>query len=147
MKKLLEIYKDENLLHSASYDVKFFKKSLRDLSKSMYKTMVKNNGVGISAIQVGEPIRMFIVQTEDMKEPLFVVNPKITHFSDEKTTSVEMCLSLPGVRKNVERSNKIEATYLNTFGIENKIVLEGFQARVFQHEYDHLDGILITDKD
>ncbi len=145
-KKLSIVENDFDLLHYPSLEVKHFKKPLRDLAKSMYKTMKKEDGLGISAIQVGEPIRMFVYQTEKMKDPIFAVNPEIVEYSDTKVKDTEGCLSLPGIKKDVERSTQIDVKYLNTFGHPVVATLQGLEARVFQHEFDHLNGILITDK-
>lgn len=109
----------------------------------------ENPGVGIAAPQVGLPYRLVVVQRFDKEgQPMeFYVNPRITEYSADKAAGREGCLSVPGKWGTVERACSIEISYLheNTFEPVAERV-EGFTAVIFQHEIDHLDGTLYTDR-
>lgn len=125
------------------------KKELRMLVKEMRKIMNDSNGVGLSANQVGLEKRLFVAQLPDEqgKPKLYaVINPEITRVSSEKIPLEEGCLSTPDTYGTVSRADK---TVLEGYSIEGKklkINAWGFLAQVFQHEVDHLDGKLFTDK-
>ena len=116
----------------------------------MVDTMRDANGAGISANQIGIPHRMFVMEITDNprypykpKMPLTVViNPEITLLSDKKFTSNEGCLSVPNIRANVERNLEISVSYFDEEGIHQTQKVNGYSACTWQHEYDHLDGIL-----
>lgn len=125
------------------------------LAEEMSKLMHSNFGIGLSAPQVGENLNICILSKDLFKEKfkdvlytkkgdLILINPKIVKHSKEKIIDEEGCLSLPGIFKNVKRYKSIE---LNTFNgkIFKTIFLKDLQARVAQHEIDHLKGILIID--
>jgi len=139
------------------------KKELADLIKDMRKIMHEANGIGLSANQLGLKLRLFVAQISDTPikrgddgkfimppqgEMKFyaVFNPEIIKFSDKKTEMEEGCLSVPGFYGPVERPEKITLTGLDKNGRKIKIKAEGMLARVFQHETDHLNGILFIDK-
>lgn len=107
-----------------------------------------HKGVGIAAPQVGINRQLIIVQRFDKKEKPFEVyfNPEIISFSDSLHLRSEGCLSIPGTRDWVERPWGIQLRYQNSKGIWREEYIEGFTARIFQHEIDHLNGILFTDK-
>ncbi len=109
----------------------------------------ENRGVGIAAPQVGLPYRLIAVQRFDKEgEPFeFYINPRITWYSETRKGGVEGCLSIPGINGMVERSDEIEISYTDetTGEIVNEKV-KGYTAVIFQHEADHLDGILFTDR-
>ncbi len=118
--------------------------------KDMIDTMRHANGAGISANQIGVPHRMFVMEITDNprypykpKMPLTVViNPEITYLSDKKFTSNEGCLSVPNMRANVERHLEISVSYYDEKGNHQTQEVNGYSACTWQHEYDHLDGIL-----
>lgn len=118
--------------------------------KDMIDTMRDANGAGISANQIGIPHRMFVMEITDNprypykpKMPLTVViNPEITYLSEKKFTSNEGCLSVPNMRANVERHLEISVSYYNENGDQQRQNVSGYSACTWQHEYDHLDGIL-----
>lgn len=130
---------------------------LQDLIDNMFETMYKATGVGLAAPQVGRPIRLFIVDTsgfvdedEEDEENLIgfkkvFINPEITKEEGEEWTFNEGCLSIPDVREDVDRKEKITITYMDRDFKEHTEVLDGLKARVVQHEYDHIEGILFTD--
>ena len=116
----------------------------------MIDTMRDANGAGISANQIGIPYRMFVMEISDNPRypykptmPLTVViNPEITFLSDAKFTSNEGCLSVPNMRANVERHLEIGIFYHDENGDQQTQEVLGYSACTWQHEYDHLDGIL-----
>lgn len=117
---------------------------MNNLVNSMVKLMFKNNGCGIAAPQVGINKRLFIAVLDNERIGLFV-NPAILEHSDETETDVEGCLSVPGMCGNVERYKMIKVRYFNGREIVTE-KYEGMNARIIQHEYDHLNGILYIDK-
>jgi peptide deformylase len=106
--------------------------------------MIKNNGCGIAAPQVGINKRFFVAIINNKEIKIFI-NPKIIEYSKETNLDTEGCLSIPNMEGVIERYNWIKIKYFNG----KKIVTElytGLNARIIQHENDHLDGILYTDK-
>ncbi len=111
--------------------------------KEMANTMYVEDGVGLAAPQIGISERFFLY---DIGEKLHVVvNPEILEMSDEKEFGEEGCLSIPDVFEEVSRSVKIKVKYFDTANQEYIRELEGYEARVFQHEFDHLNGKLFID--
>ncbi len=110
----------------------------------MIETMYLEDGVGLAAPQVGLSLRMFVMDYGD--GPIKVINPEIIEKSEEKVIDEEGCLSLPDVFAEVERAKWIKVRFQNERGEWQEMELEGYSARVFQHEYDHLDGILFIDR-
>jgi peptide deformylase len=134
------------ILKSKSAPVTAFDAELRALSEDMHETMAAAPGVGLAAPQVGKPIRMFVYNSGEDGESGCLVNPTITWFGDEKEEAEEGCLSIPGQYFPVERSVKIRIRAQDLDGVETEREAEGFLARIFQHETDHLDGILFVDR-
>lgn len=122
--------------------------STRKLVADMFETMESANGQGLAAPQIGELKRVVIVrlfrQEEYIDRVLF--NPKITVIGDSKLGSWEGCLSVPGFVGYVERIRKIKLEFYNESAKKNVETVEGYDAVVYQHECDHLDGILYTDR-
>jgi peptide deformylase len=120
-------------------------KNIQNLIPKMIKTMRQNNGVGLAAPQIGESLMICTIEFEGK---LYVaINPKITSISKTTQISEEGCLSFPGkIIPEVERAEKITVRYLNEKGERCKIKANDFLARVFQHEIDHLNGILFTQR-
>ncbi|MEC8364136.1 MAG: peptide deformylase [Bacteroidota bacterium] len=136
-------------------------KDLEILLKNMWETMYAANGVGLAAPQVGKSLRLFIVDgspfsveaslTEDEKNELkgfkkVFINPKILQKSDDLENFNEGCLSIPDVRGDVTRPTTIKIKYQNQYFKEITEHISGLPSRIVQHEYDHLEGILFTDK-
>ncbi len=120
------------------------------LITNMFDTMRNAYGIGLAANQVGADKSIFIVDLSSIEEykeekPLVVINPKITFRSEEVVTMEEGCLSIPDIRGDVTRPESITLSYQNTDLEPQTLNADGLLARVIQHEYDHLQGILFTD--
>lgn len=119
---------------------------IHTLLDDMADTMYKEEGIGLAAPQVGVGLRVILVDYGDEFGGLHeLINPEILEKSGS-VVDVEGCLSIPGLRGNVERYEKLTVRFLDRHGKEQIMKPEGFFARIFQHEIDHLDGILYTDK-
>ena len=123
---------------------KYDQKEIRELIKSMRKEMSGALGIGLSANQLGLDMRFFIAKIENKNYVIF--NPTITKLSEETILMEEGCLSIPDIYGSVERPEKIVLEGFDYKGKKIKIKAWGLLARVFQHETDHLNGILFIDK-
>jgi peptide deformylase len=119
-------------------------KNFQHFIKDMKKTMLKKDGIGLAAPQIGKNIRIFTINTDDGSQAF--INPKILKKSWRKSIMEEGCLSVPNVYKKIKRPVKISVKYLDEQGKKHKVKISGLIAKVFQHEFDHLEGILIIDK-
>jgi len=134
---------------------------LETLIANMKETMYKASGVGLAAPQIGKAIRLFLVDASpfgddeelDEKERAFLaefnhvfINPKILKEEGDEWAFNEGCLSIPDVREDVFRQEQVTVEYQDENFDTHTMTLNGIAARVFQHEYDHIDGILFTDK-
>lgn len=117
---------------------------LRELCDDMAETMLKKDGVGLAAPQIGRNIRLIVVNTKD--GTVCMLNPVVLKKSFLKEWGEEGCLSVPGVFGMVKRPKKIDYCYYDTKGRRISSQASGFMSRVIQHEIDHLDGILFIDK-
>ena len=148
MAKILKIITNPNpLLRKKSKEVAVQELSSMDFKRfcsSLANTMVKKDGVGLAAPQVGKNIRVFAINTKD--GPEIVINPKIIKKSLSKDWSEEGCLSVPNYFGEVKRHKRIVCEYVNKEGVRQKVDANGLMAIVMQHENDHLDGILFIDK-
>ena len=121
--------------------------NVQAVAKRMISLMVEHEGAGLAAPQVGLSWRLFVTRNpEDVDEALVWVNPTLEIVNAEVESSEEGCLSLPEIRGNVRRPVGIKLTGWNALGEPAEMTSEDFIARVWQHENDHLDGILIIDK-
>ena len=132
---------------------------VKALSETMYETMYAASGVGLAAPQIGQSIRMFVVDGEPLNEdepeedidPGLIgfkkvfINPEIIEEAGDDWGFEEGCLSIPGIRGEVVRPEIIVIRYFDTDWVEHEEEYEGMAARIIQHEYDHLDGKLFTD--
>jgi peptide deformylase len=115
----------------------------REVEDSMLALMKSHNGIGLAANQVGLDRRVFVMRTQDGRE-FGAFNPTILN-AEEEVLGEEGCLSFPDLWLDVPRYRKITAMYLDSTGEKRIIELEGIDARCFQHELDHLDGVCFTD--
>ncbi|MBH8565764.1 peptide deformylase [Nostoc sp. CENA67] len=128
--------------------------SVQKLIDDLIATVAKANGVGIAAPQVAKSCRLFIVASRPNPrypnapemEPTAMINPRIVDHSTEVVKGWEGCLSVPGIRGLVPRYQAIEVEYTDRQGKLQRQELTDFVARIFQHEYDHLDGIVFVDR-
>ena len=117
------------------------------LLRDMINTMYHEDGVGLAAPQVGISKKIIIVSPNaEPSEERVYINPEIIESSREEETDLEGCLSLPGISCEVRRTKKIKFQALDPNGVKVVQELEGFPARVMQHEIDHLNGVLIVDR-
>jgi peptide deformylase len=121
--------------------------AIRALAPRMLDAMYKAPGIGLAAPQVGELLRLVVVdlQPEDKPAPIVLVNPEIVAASTELSTREEGCLSLPGQYADVTRPARVKLRYLDLGGAKREIEAEGLLATCLQHEVDHLDGVLFVD--
>jgi peptide deformylase len=140
------------ILRHKAHKVSDFGPDLQTLADDMVETMRLAPGVGLAAPQIDESIRLIVVEygdeeDEEVPPKLYVmVNPEITRSSQETLVGTEGCLSVPGVQGDVERSIAVTVKGLNRHGKPMTVKAKGWLARIFQHEIDHLDGILFVDR-
>lgn len=121
------------------------------LKDDMFETMYEASGIGLAAPQIGKSIRMFIVDGSPLEEEgmedfkKVFINPEIVWEEGEKWTFEEGCLSIPGIREDVSRHPRLRINYLDENFVEHEEEFDGMKARIIQHEFDHIDGILFTD--
>jgi peptide deformylase len=141
-----------NVLHQKGESIETFDKDLQVLIKDMIETMRDAPGVGLAAPQIGLSKRLIVVEfgdetDEDIPKQLYVLaNPEIVEKSGDKVTGIEGCLSLPGLVGEVDRASVVTVRGQNQKGKKVKIRAQGWLARIFQHEIDHVNGILYTDR-
>jgi len=145
------------VLRKATEEIEKDYPDLKDLVKNMFETMYKANGVGLAAPQIGLPIRLFIVDTEQVEEDeegeeqvvkgirQAFINATVTHKDGKPYAYNEGCLSIPGVREDVIREESIKITYYDVAFNKHETEFDGVNARVILHEYDHIEGKLFVD--
>jgi peptide deformylase len=125
-----------------------------ELIDCLVKTVTANQGVGIAAPQISQPYRIFIIASHPSDRyphaptmpPTAMINPRILSHGEQVEKDWEGCLSVPNTRALVPRYQQIEVEYTTKTGELKQEILTGFIARIFQHELDHLDGIIFTDR-
>lgn len=147
----LKIITGENnpILRAVSVPVKKFDAGLKKFAKELRQAMFEANGLGIAAPQVAKNIRVFIVilnYKTDNQLVLPMVNPEIISHGEAVTIAEEGCLSLPGIFGKVERYKTIKVEFFDLDGARHALKLSDLNARVVQHENDHLNGVLFIDK-
>ncbi len=141
------------ILKKKSTDVPPNFEGLEELIQNMFDTMYQAKGVGLAAPQVGHPIRLFVIDAAPYAEDdisvkklkKVFINPQITQFEGNNCMFNEGCLSIPDIREEIERQEKITIEYQDEKGIHHTETYMGIGARVIQHEYDHVEGKLFTD--
>jgi peptide deformylase len=140
------------ILRKKSQTIDKIDEQIKVLAKNIMETMIKKNGMGLSACQVGKNIRLFVVPKElspaywQGKKKYIFIDPEIIKVSKETDVMEEGCLSLPGLFLPIKRAKSLKIKALDENNKEFKLRAKGLLARVIQHELDHLDGILIIDK-
>jgi peptide deformylase len=154
------IFLPEPILRRKAKPVTRFDKDLQTLIDDMIETMREAPGVGLAAPQINIPQQLAVIEyaegededeetAEDAppkpKKLYVLINPEIIKVSEEKVMGIEGCLSIPGLVGEVERHESIQVKALNRHGSPVKLKVSGWMARIFQHEIDHLNGVLYTD--
>ena len=142
------------VLRKVAVDIKPDHPGLQQLISDMFETMYKSEGMGLAAPQIGKSIRIFVIDGTPIadEEPELTgfrkvfINARITERSGDMMLMTEGCLSIPHLREEVNREGHIRITYYDENMEFHDEVYEGYRARIIQHEYDHLDGILFTDR-
>ena len=134
-------------LRQKSQNIDKVNDDIRKLMDDMLDTMYAAPGIGLAAIQVGEPKRIIVIDLskEEKKNPLYFVNPKIILRSKNNSTYEEGCLSVPGQFAEISRPDQCHINYLDYKGEQRELKAEGLLATCIQHEIDHLEGILFID--
>jgi len=128
-----------------------FGEDFQKLVADMYETMDASDGVGLAAPQIGKPLRLFMIDStlfdKESKDGVRMafVNPTIVDETGEEWAFEEGCLSIPDVREDVTRHAELKIKYQTITGEEKEDTFDGMSARVIQHEYDHIEGVLFTD--
>lgn len=149
----------DSVLRKRAKDIEPGSLDVKKLSENMFETMYAASGVGLAAPQIGQSIRMFVVDGEPLNEDepeeeidqtligfkKVFINPEIIEEAGDDWGFEEGCLSIPGIRGEVFRPEIIVIRYFDTDWNEHEEEYEGMAARIIQHEYDHLDGKLFTD--
>ncbi|KAF2957676.1 peptide deformylase [Thermotoga sp. Ku-13t] len=130
------------VLRKKAKEVSQIDEYILSLIKDMFEAMYAEDGVGLAAPQVGVSLRIIVM---DDGKPRAMINPQIIYRSEEKIIGEEGCLSIPEVFENVERSKEVIVKYKDENGTEHEEKFIDYSARIVQHEYDHLDGILFID--
>ncbi len=128
---------------------------LDQLLQDMRETLAESEGIGLAAPQIGKPIRVVIVDLDPLSDDMpeykdfrkSYINPHIVEYDDEKTNTMEEgCLSLPGIHEKVTRPTRIRVKWLDEKMQPHEEWVDGYLARVMQHEFDHLDGKMFVDR-
>jgi peptide deformylase len=135
---------DKPVLRQKARPVQRIDGSVRALLRDMVETMRAAPGVGLAGPQIGERLRLIVVEHED--DLFTLANPELIWTSHERDTDLEGCLSIPGYHGYVNRPSKVRVRARDERGKQVQVAAEGRLARIFQHEIDHLDGILFIDR-
>lgn len=145
---------DDPVLRQPSAPVEENSEDLQLLISDLFETMYNSNGVGLAAPQIGQSIRIFVMDADaitselDDEEdlgPMVMINPEIEELSGEKMKMEEGCLSIPDLRDEIARPDIVTVSYLDRDFNPKKLTAGGWVSRVIQHEYDHLKGTLFID--
>lgn len=154
LKKPKLIYYGHPILSGKAAPIDKIDHHIEKMARQMVAIMEEKNGVGLAAPQIGIPYRMFviIIKGDDKKgEPIYgkpevMINPSYVPLSEEMSIESEGCLSLPGFHSSVLRYQKIRIEWTDLTYRKHSEEVEGWRARVFQHEYDHLEGLFFVEK-
>ncbi|ABE56190.1 Peptide deformylase [Shewanella denitrificans OS217] len=144
----------EPILNRIAVKVSQFDASLIQLADDMLATMMAANGVGIAAGQVHSPLAMFVMASRPnerypnapVTEPRVIINPQILSYSTQTQAGIEGCLSIPDSRMSIVRSQQIDTRFQNLKGEFIEQSFSDFEARIFQHEFDHIKGITLIER-
>lgn len=142
------------VLRKVAVDITPDHPGLEKLIADMYETLAESSGIGLAAPQIGLPIRMLVIDLtvlndddlpKDQRFKGVMINAHVVERSGDNVTEEEGCLSLPGINEKVTRKDTIRIRYCNEKFEEREVTYSGFLARVVQHEYDHLEGMMFID--
>ena len=125
---------------------------IKEISEDLFETMHKASGVGLAAPQIGKSIRMFVIDATPMEDEKYknfksvFINPEMLHEDGEPWKYEEGCLSIPGIREDIARNEIVRIRYFDENWELQEKVYDGILARIIQHEYDHIEGVLFTDR-
>ena len=143
---ILDVVKlGEEVLRKKAEPIAEVNDEIRQLAEDMFETMIEADGVGLAAPQIGKSIRMFVIIADDDVRRVFI-NPQIIKTSQETGEYDEGCLSIPQVYETIVRPVAVTVQALNENGKPFTLDADGLLARIIQHEYDHLDGIMYIDR-
>jgi peptide deformylase len=140
------VFYPDPVLQRPAADVEPGGPRLRELAEEMIRTMKEASGVGLAAPQVGESIRLFVAsETGEPEDAIVCVNPRVEPFGAIVELE-EGCLSVPGVRRDVRRPEGVRIVYRDLDGREHREEYHELMARILQHEYDHIEGVLFMER-
>lgn len=138
----------DSVLRQVSKPVERIDEGVRKFAADLLETMYDAPGIGLAGIQVGEPLRMTVIdlsKDDEPKAPQAFINPEVVARSDQRSLYEEGCLSIPDYYAEVERPAEVTVRYLDLDGKEQTLNADGLLARCLQHEIDHLNGVLFID--
>lgn len=130
------------ILETPSETVTKFDKSIINLVNDMFRTIDNTKAVGIAAVQIGVLKKVLAIKDPHTGLRIAMINPEVLEQSKETNTDTEGCLSFPNKVKKIKRPNSVKVKYQNVTGKWNEVSLTQFAARIFFHEYDHINGIV-----
>lgn len=144
----------QGVLRKDTAEIEESELDVKSLIANMFETLTQAEGCGLAAPQIGQSIRLFVVDGTELGEDYpdcanfkqVFINPEIIEESEETSTYSEGCLSLPGISENVVRPKTITIRYQDEYFVEHEDTYTDFKARIVQHEYDHLEGHVFTDR-
>ena len=145
----------QSVLRKQAEDISLDYPDLKQLIQDMFETMHASDGVGLAAPQIGKSIRVVVIDLDVLKDDFpeyencrrAFINPHILEYDDTETETLEEgCLSVPGIHESVTRPTRIHVKYVDEELKEHDEWVEGYLARVMQHEFDHLDGTMFVDR-
>lgn len=143
---ILDVVKlGQDILREKSEPIPEVTDEIRTLAEDMFETMIATEGVGLAGPQIGKNIRIFVAIADDDVRRVFI-NPQIIKTSEELSDYDEGCLSIPQVYETIKRPAKVTVQAINEHGKPFTLEADGLLARIIQHEYDHLEGILFIDR-
>lgn len=143
---ILDVVKlGQDILREKSEPIPEVTDEIRTLAEDMFETMIATEGVGLAGPQIGKNIRIFVAIADDDVRRVFI-NPQIIKTSEELSDYDEGCLSIPQVYETIRRPAKVTVQAINEHGKPFTLEADGLLARIIQHEYDHLEGILFIDR-
>lgn len=145
----------QTVLRKEAQDIPTDYPDLKQLIADMFETLTASEGVGLAAPQIGKAIRLAVIDLDVLSDDFpeykdfrrAYINPHIVEFDDSKTETMEEgCLSLPGLHENVTRPTRIRVQWIDEDLLQHDEWIDGYLARVMQHEFDHLDGKVFIDR-